>query len=102
MRAGVAPGHTVALLLPRSASLIVAQLAVLKAGACWLPLDPAHPAERLARLMAAAGPSVVLTEGTDRGAARLPAGVAALDVTESSGLGCPSTGSRPVPGPPPA
>ncbi|MFD5503796.1 amino acid adenylation domain-containing protein [Streptomyces sp. NPDC127061] len=85
VRAGVAPGHTVALLLPRSASLIVAQLAVLKAGACWLPLDPAHPAERLARLMAAAGPSVVLTEGTDRGAARLPAGVAALDVTEASG-----------------
>lgn len=37
VRAGVAPGHTVALLLPRSASLIVAQLAVLKAGACWLP-----------------------------------------------------------------
>lgn len=37
VHAGVAPGQTVALLLPRSASVVVAQLAVLKAGACWLP-----------------------------------------------------------------
>ncbi|MET9662490.1 amino acid adenylation domain-containing protein [Streptomyces sp. NPDC006510] len=85
VRAGVAPGHTVALLLPRSASLVVAQLAVLKAGACWLPLDPAHPAERLARLMAAAAPALVLTAGTGPAAAVLPAGTAVLDVTEVSG-----------------
>ncbi|WP_406015632.1 amino acid adenylation domain-containing protein [Streptomyces sp. NBC_00984] len=85
VRAGVAPGHTVALLLPRSASMVVAQLAVLKAGACWLPLDPAHPAERLARLMSAAAPSLVLTAGTDPAAARLPAGTAVLDVAEESG-----------------
>ncbi|WP_405710348.1 MULTISPECIES: non-ribosomal peptide synthetase [unclassified Streptomyces] len=85
VRAGVAPGDTVALLLPRSASLVVAQLAVLKAGACWLPLDPAHPAQRLARLLAAAGPALVLTGGTDPAAARLPAGVSVLDITETSG-----------------
>ncbi|MGW2112200.1 amino acid adenylation domain-containing protein [Streptomyces sp. NPDC001948] len=85
VRAGVVPGDTVALLLPRSASVVVAQLAVLKAGACWLPLDPAHPARRLARLMAAAKPALVLTEGTDPAAARLPAGVAVLDITEASG-----------------
>ncbi|MFE7267531.1 amino acid adenylation domain-containing protein [Streptomyces sp. NPDC057592] len=84
VRAGVEPGDTVALLLPRSASLVVAQLAVLKAGACWLPLDPVHPTERLARLMAAAGPALVLTEGTAPAAARLPAGVAVLDITEAS------------------
>ncbi|MDF3149412.1 condensation domain-containing protein, partial [Streptomyces sp. T21Q-yed] len=42
--AGVRPGDTVALPLVRSVSLVVAQLAVLKAGACCLPLDPAAPA----------------------------------------------------------
>ncbi|MFF2013563.1 amino acid adenylation domain-containing protein [Streptomyces sp. NPDC058195] len=82
---GVAPGHTVALLLPRSASLVVAQLAVLKAGACWLPLDPAHPAPRLARLMSAARPALVLVAGADPAAGRLPAGTPLLDVTEGSG-----------------
>ncbi|MEE1768201.1 amino acid adenylation domain-containing protein [Streptomyces sp. JV185] len=85
VRAGVAPGHTVALLLPRSASVVVAQLAVLKAGACWLPLDPAQPPERLARLMSAAAPSLVLTAGTGPAAARMPAGTPVLDVTEESG-----------------
>ncbi|WLQ44376.1 amino acid adenylation domain-containing protein [Streptomyces laculatispora] len=83
VRAGVAPGQTVGLLLPRSASVVVAQLAVLKAGACWLPLDPAHPPERLARLLAAAAPALVLTAGST--AIRLPAGTTVLDVTEESG-----------------
>ncbi|MEV0254288.1 amino acid adenylation domain-containing protein [Streptomyces sp. NPDC050732] len=61
--AGVTPGATVGLLLRRSPSLVVAQLAVLKAGACWLPLDPAHPPERLARLLDAASTELVLVEG---------------------------------------
>ncbi|MEV0786650.1 amino acid adenylation domain-containing protein [Streptomyces sp. NPDC050423] len=85
VRAGVAPGRTVGLLLPRSASMVVAQLAVLKAGACWLPLDPAHPPERLARLLAAAAPALVLTARADSTGTRLPAGTAVLDVTEESG-----------------
>ncbi|MEV7405100.1 amino acid adenylation domain-containing protein [Streptomyces sp. NPDC091267] len=85
VRAGVAPGHTVALLLARSASLVVAQLAVLKAGACWLPLDPAHPPERLARLLSVAAPTLVLVAGTGTGPAPLPVGTAVLDLTEASG-----------------
>lgn len=85
VRAGVAPGRTVGLLLPRSASMVVAQLAVLKAGACWLPLDPAHPPQRLARLLAAAAPVLVLTAREGSAATRLPAGTAVLDVTEESG-----------------
>ncbi|AZM55525.1 hypothetical protein DMA15_25555 [Streptomyces sp. WAC 01529] len=66
--AGVTAGATVALLLSRSPSLVVAQLAVLKAGACWLPLDPAQPAERLARLLAGASAGLVLTESEGEGA----------------------------------
>ncbi|MET9479708.1 amino acid adenylation domain-containing protein [Streptomyces sp. NPDC006638] len=80
VRAGVAPGDTVALLLPRSASVVVAQLAVLKAGACWLPLDPAQPSERLARLVKAAAPVLALTLGAFP--VRLPADLRVLDLEE--------------------
>ncbi|MFD6567707.1 amino acid adenylation domain-containing protein [Micromonospora profundi] len=45
--AGVRPGEVVALLLDRGLDLLVAQLAVLKAGAAWMPLDPQHPGARL-------------------------------------------------------
>ncbi|MFF8641718.1 amino acid adenylation domain-containing protein [Streptomyces sp. NPDC015345] len=76
--AGVTPGSTVALLLSRSPSLVVAQLAVLKAGACWLPLDPAQPAERLARLLDGASAGLVLTEGEP--SVPLPAGVRPMAV----------------------
>ncbi|HEU0014494.1 MAG TPA: amino acid adenylation domain-containing protein, partial [Longimicrobium sp.] len=47
---GVGPETRVGVLLERSAELIVSLLAVLKAGGCYVPLDPAYPAERL-RLM---------------------------------------------------
>ncbi|WP_414943714.1 amino acid adenylation domain-containing protein [Amycolatopsis sp. cmx-11-32] len=59
---GVGPDDVVALALPRSADLVVALLAVLDAGAAFLPLDLAHPAERLRELAAEAG--AVLTVAT--------------------------------------
>ncbi|MEU5577166.1 amino acid adenylation domain-containing protein [Streptomyces huasconensis] len=76
--AGAGPGSVVGLLLGRSPSLVVAQLAVLKAGACWLPLDAAQPAERLARLLDGAAARLVLTEGEP--SVPLPAGVLTLAV----------------------
>ena len=45
---GVGPGQCVALVLERSAEAIVAMLAVLKAGAAYLPIDPGLPAARIA------------------------------------------------------
>ncbi|WP_156425323.1 non-ribosomal peptide synthase/polyketide synthase, partial [Mycobacterium sp. GA-1285] len=58
---GVGPGECVALLLPRSAEMIVAILAVLKTGAAYLPIDPALPAARMEFMVADAAPIVAVT-----------------------------------------
>ncbi|WP_269856945.1 non-ribosomal peptide synthetase [Streptomyces sp. RPT161] len=57
---GAGPGDIVALLLPRSADMALAQLAVAKAGAAFLPVDPGYPAERVAMMLRDAAPAVTL------------------------------------------
>ncbi|WP_307853723.1 non-ribosomal peptide synthetase [Streptomyces tagetis] len=69
--AGVTDGDLVAVLLPRSPELVVAAHAAHHAGAAHMPLDPAHPAPRLARMLAANPPRVVITDRATR--ALLPA-----------------------------
>ncbi|MFD0648195.1 amino acid adenylation domain-containing protein [Streptomyces malaysiensis subsp. malaysiensis] len=59
---GVGPERVVALVLPRSAELVVAELAVAKAGGAYLPIDPAHPEERRAMMLADARPVAVLDD----------------------------------------
>ncbi len=79
-RLGAAPEARVAVCLERSPGLVVAQLAVLKAGAAFVPLDPAQPAERLAAVLAACG--AVATVTRRRFLERLPEdlpGVVCLD-----------------------
>lgn len=44
---GIGRGALVGLCLERSAAMVVAQLAIMRAGAAYVPLDPAYPAERL-------------------------------------------------------
>ncbi|MGH3243107.1 MAG: amino acid adenylation domain-containing protein, partial [Spirillospora sp.] len=58
---GVGPEWVVALAMPRSPDLIVAELAVLKAGGAYLPLDPDYPAERLAFMLDDARPVCLVT-----------------------------------------
>ncbi|GAA1990946.1 non-ribosomal peptide synthetase [Kitasatospora viridis] len=58
---GARPGELVAVCLPRGAELVVAELAVLKSGAAYLPLDPANPPGRLAAVLAEARPLAVVT-----------------------------------------
>ncbi|HEU0053518.1 MAG TPA: amino acid adenylation domain-containing protein, partial [Longimicrobium sp.] len=59
-RRGVGPDARVGVLLERGVELIVSILAVLKAGGCYLPLDPGYPAERLALMLADSGARVLL------------------------------------------
>jgi amino acid adenylation domain-containing protein len=63
-RAGVGPGDVVGIGLPRGAEAIIALLGVLTAGAGYLPLDPAQPAVRLARLLSSAGTRYVITDAS--------------------------------------
>ncbi|MBW0010592.1 MAG: amino acid adenylation domain-containing protein, partial [Pseudonocardiales bacterium] len=58
---GVGPERIVALVLPRSPALVVSILAVLKAGAAYLSLDPDYPAERIVFMLGDARPVLLLT-----------------------------------------
>ncbi|MDQ3826501.1 MAG: condensation domain-containing protein, partial [Actinomycetota bacterium] len=58
---GAGPEQVVALALPRSVDIVVAQLAVTKAGAAFLPIDPAYPAERIDFMLDDARAVLVLT-----------------------------------------
>src|ERR1051326_3066126 len=57
---GVGPEVTVALLLERSIDMMVAVLAVLKAGGAYLPLDPQNPAERQSLMLEDTRASVLI------------------------------------------
>jgi amino acid adenylation domain-containing protein len=78
-RLGAGPERVVAVLLGRSPELAVSALGIWKAGAAYLPLDPAFPEERLATVLADSGARMVVTVGEL--ASRVPAGwqVLALD-----------------------
>ena len=78
---GVRPDDRVAVVARRGLDTLVGLLAVLKAGAGYVPVDPAHPDERLRYLLEDSQPSAVLTQHVLR--ERLPEGgvpVLALDV----------------------
>ncbi|MEU6050243.1 non-ribosomal peptide synthetase [Streptomyces xanthochromogenes] len=57
---GVRPGDPVALLMPRSAGTVVAQLALWWAGAAVVPLDPAHPRPRTAAMLEDSGATLTV------------------------------------------
>ncbi len=59
---GVRPGACVATLLPRGASLVAAQLGILKAGAVYVPLDPEAPPSRQRWMVSDSGARAVIAE----------------------------------------
>ncbi|MGC0423591.1 nonribosomal peptide synthetase DhbF [Embleya sp. AB8] len=63
---GVGPEDIVAVALPRSPQWVVAVLAVLKAGAAYLPLDPEYPAKRIAFMLGDSNAAVLVTSSAVR------------------------------------
>ncbi|WP_110186188.1 non-ribosomal peptide synthase/polyketide synthase [Pokkaliibacter plantistimulans] len=61
---GIGAEQRVAVLLERHLQLPVALLAVMKSGAAYVPLDPAHPRERLAYMLADCGCSLVISQSS--------------------------------------
>ncbi len=58
---GVQPDSRVAICTERSVEMVVGLLAILKAGACYVPLDPAYPPARLEYMLQDCAPTVILT-----------------------------------------
>jgi hypothetical protein len=95
-RYGAGPESVVAVLMDRSAGLIIAVLGALKAGAAYLPLDPGYPVERIAFMLADADPACVIT------ASALAGGLPVLDrvpvlVADDPGLAALLDGVAPDP-----
>jgi amino acid adenylation domain-containing protein len=62
LRLGVAPGDRVGVLAPKSAASVIGIYGVLKAGACYVPLDPKAPAERLSYVVRDSGAAVIVAD----------------------------------------
>lgn len=69
-QAGIGRGDLVAVAVPRSAKMLIAMLAVHKAGAAYLPVDPEDPAHRLGLIFEDAKPAALMT--TKGAVANLP------------------------------
>lgn len=81
---GAGPGRIVAIQLPRSASLVVSLLAVLKSGAAYAPIDPRAPELRRDRILSMTQPVVIVSSGP--AAATLGASAVDLETLDLSNL----------------
>jgi amino acid adenylation domain-containing protein len=89
---GCQPGDRICLFAPKSPAAVVAMHAILKAGAAYVPIDPASPAPRIAKIIDAADPRLVLAaaEATPvidelAGAGRLNVPIGSLDAPTLTG-----------------
>ncbi|MET8747186.1 amino acid adenylation domain-containing protein [Streptomyces sp. NPDC004728] len=96
---GIGPDVPVGVCLERSPALVWTLLGILKAGAAYVPLDPEHPAERLAYLVEDSGAPLVVTDTAHAGL--LAEGPVLLAVDRASDLPdtLPVTAPEPVAGP---
>lgn len=88
---GIGTEMPVGIALQRSPELVVALLGVLKAGGCYVPLDPDYPSERLAFMLADCGATITLTCDALRHS--LPSGSALVSLDEEAAAiaACPAT-----------
>ncbi|GMV31001.1 MAG: hypothetical protein AMXMBFR59_31260 [Rhodanobacteraceae bacterium] len=92
--ARAAPGSCVGMLLPRSERCVVAELAILKAGCVFVPLDDGQPPAVLAHILGDSGCTTVIVDASTAGLLPEPARGLALDVG-ARGVGTP--GARHAP-----
>lgn len=79
---GVRPGERVGLLMERSSSALAAMLGVLQAGACYVPIQPDYPAERIAFMLRDAGIRCLLVSAEMQEDVHVPAEVRTLVVEQ--------------------
>lgn len=72
IQAGIRPGNIVALACRRGPGMIIAQLATLKAGAAYLPLDPNYPSDRTQFLLKDSGAAAIIIDQVEIEAGSLP------------------------------
>ena len=91
IEAGVGPERAVGVAMDRCVELVVAWWAVVKAGGVYVPVDRAHPVERIATVLDAVGAVCVLTWGADT-----VAGAGSRPVVRIDGLGLSGRGAEAI------
>ena len=100
LRLGVAPSDRVGILAPKSAAAVIAVYGALKAGACYVPLDPKAPARRLSHIVRDSGAAVIVAdEARTSQAAGLVGGVPQVVVVVGAFPAARQARSRPLPRP---
>jgi amino acid adenylation domain-containing protein len=93
---GAGPAAPVGLALPRSAGLVTAMLAAMRAGAPYVPLDVAHPRPRLTMIAEDAAPAVIVVDRHTRDALDIPPHVNVLIADEADGAELAAPGQPPA------
>ena len=99
---GVKPGDLVGQCVERSASLVVAALAIVRAGAGYVAIDPMYPAERVEWMLDDSGAAAVVSDVSTAGRLGIHGDRPGLVVAAGGKLGDASDrdGDEPLPGPP--
>jgi len=82
---GAGAERVVAVVMERGIGLVVAVLAVARAGAAFLPVDPGYPAERAGFMLADAVPAVIVADAASAADLPVPAGLAMVPVLVTGG-----------------
>jgi amino acid adenylation domain-containing protein len=93
---GVVSGDVIGICIERSSEMIISILAVLKAGCCYLPLDPAFPSDRLSYMYEDSGAKIIIAQNSLKNRLKVfsKASLVVIDDKRNKINNCPAT--RPV------